>query len=455
MFLKIFVTFPSKNQKNRFKKILAVVASFVFVYAIIVGLLFLNPGGIFDGLIGDPTSDVVASLIDGDYEDTLLLVEDVDNDTLLLVEDVDNDTLHEQLSARLNTLSADFLAEEIEFAVVIMELDTIERMDIPELEGQLGETRDYINNLNASRIAFNTAEAFYENGNYLQAIAQYDLVILDDPNYELAREGISRAANPFRADALESARSYSVDNDYENAIRVLDEALLVLPDDAEITQQLNLYLAIHAKVLGPYELYGGVLASYQELINYDFFSRDISGFQEWAEPIGRVSSLWSSFGNSLSVVNYAFFDIDGNGIPELLVGTDYNSHELLVRSDYNLRGEPKLFDIFTWNNGQVIHLVGAHATQAGIQRLEIHNNGMIIDRNGISYGFNELSSGGHSLDRLFGIRSLCCGILGGVRVISEGDGLREISESEFENILAQYTSSGVVEGIEWRTLGDN
>jgi len=224
-----------KKPKSVFKKVLIGFTTLVFVAAVLAGLYFLNPGGVLDGIINDPASDVVAALVEGDY-----------SVALELVEELDSDDLYGHMSERLNVLSAEFLAEEIEFAVATTELDTIGRMDIPELAGQLSETREYINDLNASRAAFNTAETFFEDGNYAQAIVQYGLVIQDDPNYEGARQGVGRATDAFREDALASARSYSSDNDYENAMRVLNDALLVIQDDAEITQELNLFMASHA-----------------------------------------------------------------------------------------------------------------------------------------------------------------------------------------------------------------
>jgi len=100
-----------------------------------------------------------------------------------------------------------------------------------------------INNLYVSRIALLLAEALLEDGYYEEAIIQYRLVTLDDPNYGMAIEGVSNAVNAFRAGTLESAQSYSNNNDYESAIRILNDALLVLQSDAEISQELILNIA--------------------------------------------------------------------------------------------------------------------------------------------------------------------------------------------------------------------
>jgi len=224
---------PRKKRENRSNIFPTVLTTLAFICIIFAGIFFMNPGGILDGIIREPTPDVVAALTEGEFEKALSLAEEVDNDTL-----------HRQLSVRLHRMSAEFLAEEIDYEVATMQLDTIERMDVPDVEDLLNETRDNINNLYVSRIALQLAEALLEDGYYEEAISQYRLVSLDDPNYEMAIEGVGNAANAFRADTLETARSYSNSNDYESAIRILSDALLVLHNDAEIMQELNMKKAL-------------------------------------------------------------------------------------------------------------------------------------------------------------------------------------------------------------------
>jgi len=230
---------PTDNFGKEKKAKGGLVAVIVVLALLVVGTggFLLNPGGIFDGVHemvdsigGDPVSDVITALEDGNYEEALALAEEIEDGAL-----------QARLEERLSTLATEFRDETIEFSVASMELDTIGRMDIPELTAPINTTRTSINNLNNSRAAYNTAVTFFERGNYAQAIEQYSLVIQDDPNYESARDGVRRATEAYRNAAIAAAGNYSEDGNYVRAIRILEEALLVIQSDAEITQQLNIY----------------------------------------------------------------------------------------------------------------------------------------------------------------------------------------------------------------------
>ena len=203
-------------------------------------LHFLSPDTLptFLQFGNDPVADVIAALEAGDYTEALALVEEMDGDS-----DVLQSNLQSSLQERLRILEADFLSEEIEYSIVMMELSTIERMNVTGLSSHINHTRSAVNRLNDSRTAFNTAESLYERGNFEGAIAQFILVIQEDPNYTSARAGVGRASDAHRREALATADRYSAAGNYGTAIRVLSDALLVLENDSAITQQLNLYRA--------------------------------------------------------------------------------------------------------------------------------------------------------------------------------------------------------------------
>jgi len=226
-----------KKKKSKVKRGLVSLVILICLAGIATGAYILNPGGIFDGvrdvvgnIFGDPAADVIAALEDGDYAEALALAADADSDAL-----------RRRLEDRLDTLAADFLSENIEFSVVQMELNTIAQMNISGLSDRLDTTRTLVNNLNDSRTAFLTAETMFERGDYAGAIGQYMLVIQDDPNYGCARDGVRRSIDAFRTESLTTASSYSGDGDYESAIRILNDALRIIENDSELTQQLTLY----------------------------------------------------------------------------------------------------------------------------------------------------------------------------------------------------------------------
>jgi len=225
-----------KKKKSKAKGVLVALLVLVVLGGAAVGAYILNPGGIFDGvhdivggIVGDPAADVIAALEEGNYEEALSLAGDADSDAL-----------QRRLEERLDVLEADFRAEDVEFAAVAMELDTIGRMNISGLSGALTATRGSINALNSSRTAFNTAETLVSQGSYAEAMAQFRLVINNDPNYALAVAGLSNAANAHRDIVLADANGYANQGNYANAIRALNSGLRVIESDAELTQSLTL-----------------------------------------------------------------------------------------------------------------------------------------------------------------------------------------------------------------------
>jgi len=218
--------FGKKKKFKRRKNLVSFVALLCF-FVVVIGLYVMNSSDTH-------ATDVIAALEDG-YTD----------EALLLAESVDNDTLQSSLEERLDTLVDDFLNEEIEFLAVTMELNTIERMNIPELSDKLNTSRTFVNDLNDSRTAFNTAETMFERGHYAGAITQYQLVIFEDPNYDKAVYGVIKATDAFRTEALSAASDYSNYGDYGRAINVIKSALLVIENDSELTQQLNIYSALY------------------------------------------------------------------------------------------------------------------------------------------------------------------------------------------------------------------
>lgn len=226
--------FGKKKKKSKVKRVFVTIMVFIIIGGIGAGVVYFNPGGILDeiplveNLVGDSAADVIAALEDGDYDAAIRLAEYIDDDAL-----------QRRLETRLDTLESEFGDENIEFAALSMELDAIGRMNVPGLSSKLNATRESVTSLNASRVAFSSAEELSAEGNYAAAIAQYRLVIHDDPNFERAAHGISRATEAFRSNALAEADALVAEGDYDGALRSLDSALQTIPDDAQLASKRN------------------------------------------------------------------------------------------------------------------------------------------------------------------------------------------------------------------------
>jgi|GEM_PF-1410774 len=211
------------KKKSKIKMILIAIIAIICVAGITTGVIFIK-------IMNDPAAKAVNALVSGDY-----------SDALTYADKADDNSLQNKLSTRLDTLVSDFKNETVEYSVVSMELDTIDKMNISGLAEKLNNSKETIDNLNASRTAFNTAETFFNSGDYADAIPQYKQVIADDPNYDKAIDGVSKATNAYRQQVLTTAADYADKNDYDSAINTLNSALAVITNDSDVTQQLNIY----------------------------------------------------------------------------------------------------------------------------------------------------------------------------------------------------------------------
>ena len=220
-----------KKKKSKGKKVFAALLVLIIVAVIGAGVFILNPGDVLDNIpnipiIGDSSADVITALEDGNF-----------NEAIALAADADSDSLRRRLEDRLDTLESDFRAENAGFDEVSMELDAIGRMNVSGLSGRLNSTRESVTGLNASRIAFASAETLSAQGSYAEAIAQYRLVIHDDPNFERAAQGLDRAADTFRNDALAQANTLVAEGNHNGAITLLNSALQTLPNDVQLASR--------------------------------------------------------------------------------------------------------------------------------------------------------------------------------------------------------------------------
>lgn len=152
-----------------------------------------------------------------------------------------SDTVADTLNTKLEELQRSFLEETIEYSAAVAELDRIQNQGVTGTLENLTKVRSYIEALNASRVAYKTAESFFNSENYAEAIDQYKKVIEDDPNYSDAAAKIEACYNKYRDKALADAEALTVSGSYESAIGLLESALTVLPNDAKIQEKIILY----------------------------------------------------------------------------------------------------------------------------------------------------------------------------------------------------------------------
>ena len=234
----------ASEKKKGGKKWILIPVILLVLGAMAVGIFLWNPGGMIpdipilpDPVIEDSVDDIMTALEYEEFQEALRLAWDIDA--------ANQEELEERLKERLDVIAANFLAEEMTHAVALMELDTIEQMGFRGLASAIEETRQFVDNINASRTAFNTAENLYQQGDFIPAMEYYRLVILEDPNYAAAQAGMERALTGYRSQVQAEADSYIADGNYERAIQVFNNALQVVEGDPVLTEGLSLTRQSH------------------------------------------------------------------------------------------------------------------------------------------------------------------------------------------------------------------
>ncbi|MDR2572474.1 MAG: protein kinase [Oscillospiraceae bacterium] len=219
---------PYHEQAKKPNKSIALVVAVLAVCAVgIVAFILLNQNVFSDG-----TRDVIKALENQNFDEAMSAFSNVDTDSA---------ELERELQRRLEAIKVEFLNGEIEYSVAKMELQTIERFRIRSLSTQINEVSQFLDEMNDSRVAFEYAESLFESGDYLRAMEQYALVLMDDTNYTAAQEGLSASVEGYKVSALKEAETLADANNYAAAIRVLDNALEIVGNDVDLTRQRNLY----------------------------------------------------------------------------------------------------------------------------------------------------------------------------------------------------------------------
>lgn len=215
-----------KSKKGKKFAVIAVSAAALIV-AITAAVLFFT-------WYNSDEKQVIRALEAGEYKTVLEIMEE--NRSLCV-----NDELEKLLSERLSELKTEYTANNLTYAKLCEELDTIEQMEMKAVSSELTNLREYALALNESRTNFSTAEEFFAKGHYPEAMKYYRLVTDADANYETARAKVTEAQDKYRQKKLDEAATFADNGDYTGAVDVLQDGLTVLPEDSKLTQQITIY----------------------------------------------------------------------------------------------------------------------------------------------------------------------------------------------------------------------
>lgn len=361
---------PKKHKKEKKKKSKA---KKVFITILCVLVLVGIAGGVLTYMwYTSPEQNILRALEAGDYDEAISLYTDDYEGSSTSIESV--------LQDRLVKIKDDYTNGEMEYAVAIMELDAIKKMGVSEIEQEINDTRTYINSLNQSRTAFETAEKMFAEGDYEGAIEQYQLVSEDDSNYDTAKDKLVDAIDKYREQVLSEAETLAGEGSYQEAMKKIKMALEVIPNDTKLQPEYEKYSADYVN---------SILTEVEGLVAEGDYNSGISKINEALKVVGTNEELEAKLEDvqgSKPVALSSLTPINGGwtwneGTPTDSFGNTYSdiANYAVIQgywieedtySEYRLNGEYK----------KISFLVGPHAdiTENGNGKIQIYVDDVLV-----------------------------------------------------------------------------
>lgn len=271
------------------------------------------------------------------------------------------------LHSRLNDAVEDYNNDRISLDEAISVITTISRLDvIPFYE--VDNISEQLNNLNTSKLSFESAERLYEEGYYFDAYNCYQSVIEEDSLYYSAQEKARLSLNLVLDNVDEQLEILIAANDYAGALDLIDNTVLLTGESATLSSKRTEYSAKYlsyalseaegALTSIGYEQSISIIASAIDRIGddprlvkaleyYELFKplyineMDYYGKSEWGS-IHAYSDAKDNLGNEYK---YGFFisNADGTGGEDMYVtfylGGNYSVFTGTCILPYDLRSE--------------------------------------------------------------------------------------------------------------------
>ncbi len=266
---------PIKLVRKRSKLPLLIAA-----VAMVFALMLVGAGAFVMNTLSDDSVDQVMSDVEaGAFDDAVSLYT-----TKIEGHYGKTSQLSSRLSEYLTDCQEDYYNEAIDYEQLCDVIDGVSQFNLEDLEDQLNTLKEYVDEINASRLAYQTAEEYYDAEDYVNALLSYGQVSENDSYYEDAQEKYASCAENYRQEILDSAAAAAENGDYESAILVLNAGLTVLPGDEALTAQA--------------ETYSGMLDNY--LVVQDVTGMDSSTAQATLTEQGLVVSLTEAYSDTVA-----------------------------------------------------------------------------------------------------------------------------------------------------------
>lgn len=139
----------------------------------------------------------------------------------------------------LNGYSEKILSEfkdgEMNFEDSLSILEAMKEMGIKDIE----KTIDEVNRLNEAKSAFDSANKYYEDGDYENAIKEYSKITDSDLQFTDAQAKLTELYPKYASTISEKAKQLASSGDYAGALSLINTALGILPDGSAGKSELS------------------------------------------------------------------------------------------------------------------------------------------------------------------------------------------------------------------------
>ena len=216
----------SKKKKRRgvIKRIILAGLLLIVVVGTAIGIsIYLSPEGKIDRYLkkGDwgAAQEVYVEAVQGD--------------------EAAEEKLKKSLAEIIEEVKKNYINQSIEYDTAMSMLDGVNRI-IKNVSGYT-DVKEYISTLMKSRKSYASAEKLFSSKDYVEAIGYYKQVWSEDVNYADAQNKIKTAKAEYKSIVLQKAEEFSANGKYDDAIKALQEAQMLLTDDGELVALVTQY----------------------------------------------------------------------------------------------------------------------------------------------------------------------------------------------------------------------
>lgn len=201
----------------------------IVIGCVLIGLIVCILGvNLYNELTYSESQAVLSAIESGNYSEADEIYKDeVDGDRALEVE------VERALESMIEDLLVQYNEEALQSDDVEILLSTIDKSNILDNE-TIDDAYLEFEGLLASKNAYSLAQDEFNDGNYLDAISQYELVSNDDVNYDISQEQIIESNLLYKNQALTLIDEAINDNDFQTAFALLDVTLNELGEDSDV-----------------------------------------------------------------------------------------------------------------------------------------------------------------------------------------------------------------------------